>query len=436
MCVIINSSRVTRIAILLTLLILVPMSIVIAETLVLQPGAEGKDSYTCNCAPNTNNPFGPITKLYQGQIGVCINTALSQWDISTIPANVIITDATVEFHCFQMEGTLTGEMLYSRILEDWGETLVTHNTLPRYTEDGQIVTGWPVGGQWHVVDVTEFVQGWYSGAYPNFGIIMHSRNTSGTCDANWYSSDYTIPAYRPQMTITYQTLSPIEVTLTPDNPPIQIPANGGSFDFNIAVENSSPEIVTFDIWTMVTLPNGSEYGPIINVSVSMGPNSSIDRDRSQVVPANAPAGDYTYDAYVGNYPNTVWTEDHFAFSKSTLADGNGSVTGWNCTGESLTKIFGNDKTTICEGFTLQRVHPNPFNPTTVISFSLPVASMVKLEVFDISGSRVGVDLASTRHYPPGTHQITFDGSGLASGIYLYRLEAGEFTANGKMVLMK
>ncbi len=80
--------------------------------------------------------------------------------------------------------------------------------------------------------------------------------------------------------------------------------------------------------------------------------------------------------------------------------------------------------------------PNPFNPTTTIAFDLPIAGKVKLDVFDISGSRVGIGLAPIREYLPGSHIITFDGSHLASGIYFYRLTAGEYTAVNKMVLMK
>lgn len=60
--------------------------------------------------------------------------------------------------------------------------------------------------------------------------------------------------------------SPVTVTLTPYNPPIQIPAIGGSFDFNIEIANAGANPETFDIWTMATLPNGTQYGPIINVS--------------------------------------------------------------------------------------------------------------------------------------------------------------------------
>ncbi|MCX6640363.1 MAG: M14 family zinc carboxypeptidase [bacterium] len=99
------------------------------------------------------------------------------------------------------------------------------------------------------------------------------------------------------------------------------------------------------------------------------------------------------------------------------------------------------------------VFPNPFNPTTTFSFELRAASFVTLEVFDVNGRTVGahgmrpivggVGSQGARHaplqetwYPAGSHEITFDGSGLPSGVYLYRLTAGENIANGKMVLMK
>ena len=95
-------------------------------------------------------------------------------------------------------------------------------------------------------------------------------------------------------------------------------------------------------------------------------------------------------------------------------------------------------------FHLSQNYPNPFNPTTVISFQLPVASFVKLEVFDICGRKV--IMSGSGAIPTtvlvdgwrdaGHHEVTFDGSNLASGIYIYRLQAGDFTAVQKMVLMK
>ncbi len=79
-------------------------------------------------------------------------------------------------------------------------------------------------------------------------------------------------------------------------------------------------------------------------------------------------------------------------------------------------------------------YPNPFNPNTVISYQLPVAGLTNLSVYDVRGRKVAELVESVQS--AGTHEITFDGSGLPSGIYLYRLTAGSFTACGKMVLMK
>ncbi len=90
-------------------------------------------------------------------------------------------------------------------------------------------------------------------------------------------------------------------------------------------------------------------------------------------------------------------------------------------------------------YRLNPAYPNPFNPTTTISFQLPVAGFVTLEIFDVNGRAVGarhaVPLQNAWH-PAGTHEVTFDGSGLASGLYIYRIQTGDYTASGKMVLMK
>lgn len=85
-------------------------------------------------------------------------------------------------------------------------------------------------------------------------------------------------------------------------------------------------------------------------------------------------------------------------------------------------------------FSLGQNIPNPFNPATTISFSLPEASVVTLEVFNIQGQKIGT--IASGPYGAGDHVVTWDGSALASGMYLYRLEAGSFTATKKMLLLK
>lgn len=85
-------------------------------------------------------------------------------------------------------------------------------------------------------------------------------------------------------------------------------------------------------------------------------------------------------------------------------------------------------------FELLANYPNPFNAVTNIQFALPEASDVKLAVFDITG-RLVTTLANGS-YAAGFHTVTFDANTLSSGVYFYRLEAGEFVDTRKMVLLK
>jgi trimeric autotransporter adhesin len=85
-------------------------------------------------------------------------------------------------------------------------------------------------------------------------------------------------------------------------------------------------------------------------------------------------------------------------------------------------------------FTLHQNYPNPFNPSTNIRFELPESVPVKLEVFTITGQRVAVLVNETRS--AGHHTVSFDASLQTSGMYIYRLQAGAYSATGKMMLLK
>lgn len=99
----------------------------------------------------------------------------------------------------------------------------------------------------------------------------------------------------------------------------------------------------------------------------------------------------------------------------------------------------NDPDIIPSSFTLHQNYPNPFNPATTIGFSLPMRSAVKLTVYNLLGRRVR--LLADRTLNAGQHEIIWNGDNaagepVASGVYFYRLEAGEFIASKKMVLIR
>jgi hypothetical protein len=233
----------------------------------------------------------------------------------------------------------------------------------------------------------------------------------------------------------YPVLIPqVAVTMTPYNPPITIPAIGGSFDFNVALENSDPGPVTFDAWIMIQLPDLSWYGPVLGpVNLTLPGMTTIDRDRTQNVPAGAPSGSYIYEGRVGVYPDEIWESDSFTFEKLETGDGI-PFSDWNNTGEPLEMWLAETDAEISTDFVLHGAYPNPFNPTTTISFSLPEALKINLSVYDISGR--WLTSLTDGYRDAGNHEVTFDGSNLPSGMYVVRLEAGSFSSKRKIVLVK
>jgi hypothetical protein len=237
---------------------------------------------------------------------------------------------------------------------------------------------------------------------------------------------------------TPTSIPPVDVTLTPVNPPIVIPAQGGTFSFNAQLTNTGASPASFDAWIMQYTPGGTWEGPLLGpVDLTVPAGITISRLRQQNVPGSAAPGVYIYRGYVGAYVTSVkWDSSSFQYTKSTTADGGTAMGNWDNWGESFAS-FEN----VCavdlktpSGFSLERNRPNPFNPTTAISYQLPADSRVSVTVYNLSGRMVANLVEGWQ--PAGAHEVTFDGSKLSSGQYFVRLQAGDFTAVQKMVLVK
>jgi hypothetical protein len=130
----------------------------------------------------------------------------------------------------------------------------------------------------------------------------------------------------------------------------------------------------------------------------------------------------------GSSVNMIWSVKATAGNTSIFAD------------EVFNITFNMGQGTNIEGednpfeFRLAQNYPNPFNPTTNISFSIPFASDVTLEVFNMQGQRVATLVNGMTN--AGAHTVPFNAESLSSGIYMYRLTAGNFSQTNKMMLVK
>jgi hypothetical protein len=93
-----------------------------------------------------------------------------------------------------------------------------------------------------------------------------------------------------------------------------------------------------------------------------------------------------------------------------------------------------EKEPVPVNYSLSQNYPNPFNPTTMISYALPRSGFVKLTVYDVIGREVKTLV--NEYKTAGTYNVAFDGSSLASGLYIYKITAGDYTGVKKMILVK
>lgn len=120
-------------------------------------------------------------------------------------------------------------------------------------------------------------------------------------------------------------------------------------------------------------------------------------------------------------PTLTWKKDDLPWE--TPPDYNEITNSSELEGDNATK------------FVLAQNFPNPFNPSTNISFNMPNAANVSLKVYNVLGQEVA-SLINNKAMIAGTHTVAFDASNLSSGMYIYRIEAGDFVSAKRMMLIK
>ncbi|MCI0450025.1 MAG: T9SS type A sorting domain-containing protein [Chlorobi bacterium] len=104
-------------------------------------------------------------------------------------------------------------------------------------------------------------------------------------------------------------------------------------------------------------------------------------------------------------------------------------------GDMKPVILNSKSPSIPKEFSLAQNYPNPFNPVTNIKFGLPKSSLVSLIIYDVLGREI-TRLVNSQTLEAGNYSYDFDASNLPSGIYYYKLSAGEFSDVKKMAVLK
>ncbi|MBD3232668.1 MAG: T9SS type A sorting domain-containing protein, partial [candidate division Zixibacteria bacterium] len=217
-----------------------------------------------------------------------------------------------------------------------------------------------------------------------------------------------------------------EVEMITDDEPILVQP-GGSFNYLGVLANPSDAWLMSDLWIGVIYQGEFFQLRFIEGTEPLEPQQFLTRNLTQNVPDDAPVGNYRYIAYCGNYPficDSAWFD--FTVVVPSLLNGAADWELLEDTEEDLcisrTDIF------------LSRNHPNPFNATTAITYQLPEACIVNLDIYNLAGQRVASLESGFRKR--GEYSVTFDASNYSSGIYFYRLTAGERMFTKRMMLLK
>ncbi|MCB2213027.1 T9SS type A sorting domain-containing protein [bacterium] len=231
-------------------------------------------------------------------------------------------------------------------------------------------------------------------------------------------------------------------TVTPGSPVIIVPPTGGSFNYNVSVDQYT-DTAWHETWTTITyLGTGTSLQVEFLDNQPFVPGDPLQYSRTQNVPGFAPPGNYQVTVTIGTYPWTIHDTGSFQFTKAGGVSNPsvaslGTSDDWPSTGSTFAAGDGDAsvQATLPEQFGLSAAYPNPFNPSTSFEVMLPSATQLEVTVYTMQGREV--DRLASGDYTAGSHRLCFDGHGLASGVYLISAltSAGE-SAVQKVVLMK
>lgn len=157
---------------------------------------------------------------------------------------------------------------------------------------------------------------------------------------------------------------------------------------------------------------------------------------THVMPKSPLAGKVTFE-FTYTAPSATGAQILFANGNSVNLNGNENGDQWNFAANKIITVIqpsGIDDKISANSFQLFQNYPNPFNPTTVISWQSQISSQQTLKVYDVIGNEVSVLIDERKE--AGIHSVNFYAAGLPSGVYLYKLTAGNYVETKKMILLR
>ena len=242
---------------------------------------------------------------------------------------------------------------------------------------------------------------WYSGSD---GTKTQSGHATSPDGINWTKDSDNNPVLEPDSSGRWDDIMSYQPSVLFDGTTYHMwYSGGGAFLWSIGYAHSSDGI----IWT-----KDSDNNPVLE------PGSSGSWD----------------DTYVG-LCGVTFNVDSSRF-KMWFAGGNGFLFGdiGYAISDSIVSDIDYKPGELPQGFSLLQNYPNPFNPSTTIEFTLPKSEFVELKVYNILGKEVASLVSNILNQ--GNHTYQFDGKNLASGVYYYKIQAGEYREVKKMILIK